>query len=63
MYGQIMQVEDTYEVPTTQNETVITKKVSHIKAVWKSKYGITKPALKLEFEIMKTRQGCHSTRN
>jgi hypothetical protein len=34
-------------------DLVIVKKVSHIKAVWKENYGITKPMLNLEFEIIK----------
>jgi hypothetical protein len=43
---------DTNET-TNDQPIVITKKVSHIKAVWKSNYGITEPVLDLEFDIIK----------
>jgi hypothetical protein len=42
-------IEDTSE-PTI----VVDKHINHIKNAWKAKYGISKPTLDLQFEMVKT---------
>jgi hypothetical protein len=62
MYHEIMKVNDTVTInvpsapieSTSEPTIVVHKNINRIKNAWKTKYGISKPTLDLQFEMVKT---------